>query len=146
MENCKIAIIHCSFSYPQWLLRHRGKCLNFTSVKGIAQILSFGLLLIQTDELWNWNFGCGHIFAMCEAVKSFRSIGETWFFSFSKGLWIFPLLYREFLNHKFNTNRGPFENLKNQVCPIDLDFFTASHIAKIWPQPKFQFHSLTGRW
>ena len=35
-----------------------------------------------------WNFGCGHIFAMCEAVKSFRSIGETLFFIFSKNLWL----------------------------------------------------------
>ena len=29
------------------------------------------------------------------------------------------------------TPLGPYENLKNQVSPIDLKLFTASHIAKI---------------
>ena len=59
-------------------------------------------------KLCNWNFGCGHIFAMCEAVKSFRSIGETWFFRFSKGS---PFEFFLFLivNSSIINSKGPLK-------------------------------------
>ena len=62
-----------------------GSSLNFDFKKAILHLKTAIVRIFFRLTVCSWTFGCGYIFEMCKTVKSFRStIGETWFFRFSR--------------------------------------------------------------